>query len=448
MEAIKNAAMYVLGFKSYVMMPFIILILALIFGIKPLKAFKSALTLGVGFVGIFLVFDYFVEMIHPVVEALIERTGLHFNVLDVGWPPMAGITWSFSMAPLLIFLIMGFNVVLLITRATKTVNIDLWNYWHFIFAGAIVYNLTGNILLTVLVVLALSTFTLKMADWSAPAVHRFSGLEGISIPTFSAATYFPVGVLGNKLIDAIPGLNKIEANPEKLKEKLGILSEPMFIGFFTGILLGIGGGYEFRDVASLSVGIAAVSYILPKMCEIVGTALIPISEGMKVFIKKRLPNAGQTYIALDVAVLMGQPSIVVTGILLMPVALILAFLLPGITFIPLGDLANLMVLVSLICPITKGNVLRSFLLGIPIIIANLYLSSFFYAQYNETAASVGYAIAGYDGAFTSLVEGGNMVRVWMIQLFSGSFGALLILPVALVVLYFTRKIALRDHGDK
>ena len=58
------------------------------------------LALGVGFAGIFILFGFFVNDISPAVNAIVSRRGLDFPVLDVGWPPLAAITWaSMSRSP-------------------------------------------------------------------------------------------------------------------------------------------------------------------------------------------------------------------------------------------------------------------------------------------------------------------------------------------------------------
>ncbi|MDQ2086726.1 PTS transporter subunit IIC [Herbivorax sp. ANBcel31] len=445
MDIIKNVTMYILGFEPYVMLPFIILILAMIFRIKLSTAIKSSFTIGIGFIGIFVIFDYFVTIINPVIQKLISRAGLQLDILDAGWPPLAAITWAFSLAPLLLVILILLNIILLITKLTKTVNIDIWNYWHFIFAGALVYNISSSVFLSILASITTFIITIKLADWSAPMLHKFSGLKGISVPTLSAVAYFPFGVLGNKLIDYIPFVNKINANPEKIKEKMGLIGEPMIIGFILGVLLGIGAGCDIRQIAEFAFGIAAVIYILPKMANIVGTSLIPISEGMKDFIKKHFPKTKKTYIGLDVAVIIGLPSVVVTSILLIPVSLALAFILPGVRFIPLGDLVNLVVIASLLCVATKGNVVRSFLIGIPIVILHLYLASNMAYLYTRLAGSVNFSLADYDGIFTSFLDGGNALRVWTVETFSGNIYAFLLLPVVVGVLYLTRKFSSKNN---
>jgi len=190
MIILKNSIMYFLTFKPYVMLPVIIFILAMVFRIKIAIALKSSLSIGIGFVGIFIAFDYFVKIINPVVQALIERAGLHFNVLDVGWPPLASITWSFPLAPILIIVFMIVNVLMLVFKLTKTVDIDIWNYWHFIFIAALIFGITGSYFLAVVASIISCIIVIKIADWSAPMVQKLSGMEGICLPNSICRSLF------------------------------------------------------------------------------------------------------------------------------------------------------------------------------------------------------------------------------------------------------------------
>lgn len=133
MNAISVFIEYIFSFEPYVVLPLIILIMALLFKIPLTKAFLSALTIGIGFIGIFIILGYFVENIGPAVEALISRTALDYNVLEVGWPPLAAIAWSYNLAPLLILLIILVNMIMLALKISKTVNVDIWNYWLYYF---------------------------------------------------------------------------------------------------------------------------------------------------------------------------------------------------------------------------------------------------------------------------------------------------------------------------
>lgn len=437
MEFITQFVETLLSFKSYVMLPILMLILSFIIGIKARKAFTASITLGIGFIGIFIVFDHFVGKIGPVLKLIIQRTGISQDVLDVGWPPLAGITWSFKLAPILILLILLVNIIMLVFKLTNTINIDIWNYWHFIFTAQLVYFISGNIPLAIIAAIVLLILCIKLADWSVDDVVKISGIKGVSITTLSGLAYYSFTLFLDSLFDKIPKFNKLKADPEHIKEKLGFFGEPMFLGIAMGVVLGIGAGYSLKDILDLALNIAAVIYILPKMSGILGEGLMPISEGMKEYMLRKFPNMKNTYIGLDLALLMGNPSAIVTGILLMPVALILAFILPGVRFIPLGDLPNTIGAVVMIVVATKGNVIRALLAAIPIIIGKLYAASAMANIFTGLASQSGYKVSGYDGTITSFLDGGNLMRLWIVRLFTGNIWAIALIPIAVYLLFFT-----------
>jgi PTS system galactitol-specific IIC component len=439
MEFVTHIIETMLSFKSYVMLPILMLILSFIIGIKARKAFTASITLGIGFIGIFIVFDHFVSKIGPVLKVIIERTGISQDVLDVGWPPLAGISWSFKLAPILILLILLVNIIMLVFKLTNTVNIDIWNFWHFIFVAQLVYFTTGSAVLAIASALVLLILCIKLADWSVDDVIKISGVEGVSITTLSGLAYYSITLFMDKIFDKIPRFNKLKADPEHIKEKLGFFGEPMFLGIAMGVVLGLAAGYDIKDILDLALNIAAVIYILPKMSAILGEGLMPISDGMKAYMLKKFPNMKNTYIGLDLALLVGNPSAIVTGILLMPVALILAFILPGVRFIPLGDLPNTIGAVVMIVVATKGNVVRAFLAGIPIIIGKLYAASAMADVFTGLASQSGYKVNGYDGVITSFLDGGNLMRFWIFKLFNGNLWAIAFVPIAVYLLFFTWK---------
>ncbi len=74
---------------------------------------------------------------------------------------------------------------------------------------------------------------LKLADWSAPLVAKYFGLEGISLPTLSSVVFFPIGLLFDKIIDKIQALT-VFILIRKRSEKMGIFGEPMMVGTILG----------------------------------------------------------------------------------------------------------------------------------------------------------------------------------------------------------------------
>jgi galactitol PTS system EIIC component len=453
MEAISSVITYILGFKVYVMLPVVIFIFAMIFRLNIKISVTSALAIGIGFIGIFITFDFFIATIGPALKILVARTGLSMNVLDVGWPPLASIAWSFRIAPVMILVIIAVNILMLLLRITRVVNIDIWNFWHFLMVGALVNAATSNICLAVAAVITAEIIVIKIGEWGAPHVQRYAKIPGVAITTLSVGAYYPAGVLGNALIDKIPFINRLKADPVSLKKKLGLAGEPVIIGFVMGLLLGFGGGYDLKKILELAFSIAAVVVILPAMCGILTSGLIPISEGMKGFVKRKLPHLGETYIGLDNAVLMGDPAIIVSGLLLMPVALVLAFTLPGIKFIPLGDLPNTMALVAMFVVATRGNVVRTFLIGIPVITAQLYVASYMADTFTKLAADAHFTFTGYSGTITSYLDGGLPLRLWLYKLFSGSTIALIATPAVIAALFLAwyiskKELVKEDNAEK
>ena len=438
MQFLNNVVKYLLSFQPYVLLPIIIFVLALIFKIEIKIAIKSSLQLGIGFIGLFMAFDYFVEIVKPVVSAIIDRMGLNMTVIDVGWPPLAAITWSFNLAPLLLAILIFINAIMLIFKMTKTINIDIWNYWHVIFLGSMLYYVTNSLLITFSISILSFILTLKLAEWTAPKIGKLMGMDGICVPHLSAIIHYPLALVGNKIIDKIPKLNKIEADPEAMQNRLGLFGEPMIIGLLLGFILGVSAGYEMKLILEIAIRFAAVIFILPKMSGILGEALIPISEGMKIFIQEKLPDRGETFIGLDVAILFGLPSNIVTALLLIPTSILLAIILPGVNFIPLGDLTNLLVPVAFITIATNGNIIRAYLLGIPIVVGTLYMASWVAPLLTDMALSIDYKIL--DGEmFTSFLDGGNLFRTWIMMLFDKNTIAMAFIPAVIWLIYYTYK---------
>lgn len=125
-----------LDLGATVILPVVIFLLGLFFRQKIGAAFRSGLTIGVAFVGIFLVIDLLVKNLGPAAQAMVKNLGVSLNVIDVGWPATSSIAWASSVAAFIIPLGIIVNVVLLVTKVTKTMNVDIWNFWHYTFTAA------------------------------------------------------------------------------------------------------------------------------------------------------------------------------------------------------------------------------------------------------------------------------------------------------------------------
>ncbi|EBG2393418.1 PTS galactitol transporter subunit IIC [Salmonella enterica subsp. enterica] len=427
---------YALGFGPTVLLPLVLFFLALFFKVKPAKALRSSLIVGIGFVGIYAIFDILTSNVGPAAQAMVERTGISLPVVDLGWPPLAAITWGSPIAPFVIPLTMLINVAMLALNKTRTVDVDMWNYWHFALAGTLVYYSTGSFVLGLSAAAIAAIVVLKLADWSAPLVAKYFGLEGISLPTLSSVVFFPIGLLFDKIIDKIPGVNRIHIDPENVQKKMGIFGEPMMVGTILGVLLGIIAGYDFKHILLLGISIGGVMFILPRMVRILMEGLLPLSEAIKKYLNAKYPGRDDLFIGLDIAVAVGNPAIISTALILTPISVFIAFLLPGNKVLPLGDLANLAVMASMIVLACRGNIFRAVITAIPVIVADLWIATKIAPFITGMAKDVNFKMAeGSSGQVSSFLDGGNPFRFWLLEIFNGNIIAIGLIPVLALIIY-------------
>lgn len=448
-KSLYDIVQYILGFGPTVMLPMILFIISLFFKIKPSKALRSSLIVGIGFVGIYAIFGILTNNVGPAAQAMVQRTGVDLPIVDLGWPPLSAITWGSPIAPFVIPLTILINIAMLAMNKTRTVDVDMWNYWHFALLGTLVYYITNSFILALLASTVITILVFKLSDWAAPLGEKYFGLEGVSLPTVSSITFFPVGLLGNKIIDSIPVIRDIHIDPIVIQKRFGVFGEPMMVGTILGLLLGILAGYDVKGILAIGINIGAVMFILPRMVSILMEGLMPLSEAIKQFLNKRYPGRDDLYIGLDIAVAIGNPAIISTALLLTPISIALAFLIPGNKVLPLGDLANLAVMISMVVLACKGNVFRAVLIGIPIIIGDLLIATNISPVITQMAKDVQFNFPkGSTGIVSSFLDGGNPLRFWILKIFDMNVIALILIPIVLGMLYFIYKSTFEEVNIK
>ena len=221
---------YILGFfdilsnlGASVMMPIIIFVIALCIGTGFGKALKSGLTIGVAFIGINLVINLLGNTIGPAAQQMVENLNLNLNILDVGWPTAAQIAFSTQVGAVIIPVCLLVNIVMLVFNLTQTADIDIWNFWQLAFTGSLVAIVTSSVPLGLLAAICEFVIALVLADLTAERIAKVTKMEGISFPHTMTVVLASISFVVDKIIDKIPGLNKIDINAKKLEEKLGVL---------------------------------------------------------------------------------------------------------------------------------------------------------------------------------------------------------------------------------
>lgn len=422
MDKLLSGVQAVLNLGPTVILPIAIFILGLVFKTGAKKAFKSGITIGIGFVGINLVINLLVTNLGPAAQQMVERFGLNLTVVDTGWPSAAAISWASPVAAILIPVCLVVNIVLLLLKVTKTLDIDIWNYWHFISAGATGYVVTGSWWFAILCTIIYQMAVLFVADKTAPMVERFYGLEGISLPTGSTAAFGPIGMLVGMGVAKIPGINKLNADPESIQKRFGIFGEPMMIGIILGCVIGALAGYDAGKVFQVGISMGAVMLLLPRMVKILMEGLIPISESVRSFLQKRYGDR-EIYIGLDAALAVGHPSVMSTALLLVPITLVLAIILPGNKVLPFGDLATIPFYIAFVVGSRKGNIIHSLIAGTVMIALSLYMATDFAEVHTQMLSGAKFDVPEGVTKISTLDMGGNLFN-WAILKFSQFWAAI------------------------
>jgi galactitol PTS system EIIC component len=423
------------AFKAYVMLPIIIFAIALAVRLPLQQALLSSVSLAAGFAGVFIAFNFFVANISPAVQQLSTVRGLSYPVLDVGWPPLAAITWASPLAIISIPMVLVLNLTMLALGLTRTIYIDIWNYWHFALLGALVMTSTGSMALGLSAVVIVAVYCFKMAEWSAPDIEREMGLKGISASPVSVNGLVPYIACVEWLIQRTP-LKSLGYFPQRDaqpgQERTGfsvvsLLSEPMVMGLCMGIALALAAGYGVQATLELGVHIAAVMFILPQCGGLIGKAMMPITSALRDQVTRRFPSRTNLVVALDTGFLMGHKAVIMTGLILMALAIVIALILPGNKVLPLGDLPNLISVMSLAVLMLRGNVLHAVLAGIPVIITFLLIASDMAPLYTSLALKTPSFNAQGLGQITAFTDGGHQVRYVLFALYQGQLWAWLAL---------------------
>ncbi|MCD8310108.1 MAG: PTS sugar transporter subunit IIC, partial [Prevotellaceae bacterium] len=321
---------YIIGLGAAVMMPIIFTILGVCIGIKLGKALKSGLLIGVGFVGLSVITALLTSSLSPSLSKVVEIYGLQLQIFDMGWPAAAAVAYNTSVGAFIIPICLCVNLLMLFTKTTRTVNIDLWNYWHFAFIGAVVYFACGSILWGFFTAIICYILTLIMADMTAKKFQGFyDKMEGISIPQPFSGGFVPFAWAINKLLDKIPGFDKLEIDAEGMKRKFGLLGEPIFLGVIVGMIIGMfacGSWQELVDgipgILGLGIKMGAVMELIPRITTLFIEGLKPISDATRELIAKKFKGASGLNIGMSPALVLGHPATLVVSLLLIPVALL------------------------------------------------------------------------------------------------------------------------------
>ncbi|MCC0642725.1 MULTISPECIES: PTS galactitol transporter subunit IIC [unclassified Clostridioides] len=384
-------------FGSAIIVPIIIFIIAKIFKVTTKKSFLSAVYAGVALQGFTLILNSFTPIITPVINRMVDSTGVNLPVFDVGWQATSLVAFSTSAGMIYLGLGILLQTILFLVKWTDVFQpSDLWNNYSYMVWGAMVIGVTGNFPLGIGCMVLLNLYSLLISElvakrWSS--YYRYPNCTIIAMHNVEASVF---AVFADPIYNKL-GLNKIKLNPKELEKKLGFLGEPITLGLFLGMFIGILGNMTrittmeaWGEIMKVGISTSAVMAIFPKVASMFAQAFAPITEAAR----KIMQKAGnrEWYIAVNDAVGYGEPATLISGLILIPIMLVVAMILPGNQVLPVVDLLAIPYMVQGLVAVHNGNIPKVIVSGIIWFGLGLYICTSTAPLFTDMATSVGVAI--------------------------------------------------------
>lgn len=448
-----NVFSYIISLGASVMMPILFTIIGVCIGMKFGKALKSGLYVGVGFVGLGIVTSLLTTNFSDPLTAISQIYHLQLNVFDMGWPAAAAVAYNTAVGALIIPICLGINFLMLITKTTRTVNIDLWNYWHFAFIGAVVYFVFGQSLLWgYFAAIVCYMITLVCADLTADRFQRYYNLPGISIPQPFCQSFMPFALAIGWLLEKIPGFSKLDLDAEGMKRKFGVLAEPLVLGVIVGMLIALAAHQDVKGVLSLGVIMGAVMELIPRITKLFIDGLMPISDKTKEVVDRRFKGK-KVHIGMSPALVIGHPTTLVCSLILIPVIIAVAVVVPGNQFLPLASLAGMFYLFPIVLPYTKGNVVKTLIIGLVALTIGLYFVTDMAPDFTKAASAVFAATGDKAAKVPDGFEAGSIdfasslfgYTIYALMKYIKWIGAAILVVITVALMLVNRRLIVKDE---
>ncbi|NBH80833.1 PTS galactitol transporter subunit IIC [Clostridiaceae bacterium] len=391
----------------------VMFLLGLIFQAGFSKSLRGGIYAGIGLAGLNVIVNQAVGQLTPAIQAFSERFSSNLSVADIGWGS-SGIAFAWPGLAFVILGILAVNAVMVLLKVTKTMWTDIWSIWHGNVVGGFVWAATGgNVTLGVLAGVLFLAIGSLIADLTAKDYQDFNSMPGISVPC-------TVNLLGltakgfNRLIEAVPGLRDINASPENIRKKMGVFGELGVIGAVIGTLIGVLAGYSYGPALNLGFQVGVLMVFLPKTVSVLCEGVIPVANAITEFIQDHFEGR-ELYVGVDCAALLGHPSVMAAAVLLYPLIIVLAVLLPGNSLLPIASLALVPYWCGACAAQLKGNVFRIVLFILIWSIPVFYIASAMAPVHTETMGLLG--LADPASMNSSLDMGGDPLGGLLVYIF-------------------------------
>lgn len=365
---------------------------------------------GIGLTGFSWIINQFTLIVIKIVYKMVNNTGIKSPIVDIGWE--AGAVASFGSAIGLTFFIFGLlvEIILFATRITKVfMPSNLWNNFVFMLWGSLAFYVTHDWWLSLGLSFFMLLYTLLFAEIQADRWSTYYKSKNITVCSAQNIVQTIPAILLDPLWNRL-GFNRTTLTPTTLKHKLGIFGESPILGAALGLFISLIANIKelnqvsaWEQIFQFTIQLSAVITIFPLIATVFNMAFTPLAEQIdKSRKQKQKSNLGieinpihdkkRWFLAVDDSVGYGESATIISGIVLIPIMLILAFLLPDNKTLPIVDLVFLPFMVESIVAITNGNILKVIATSIVWFSLGLYTASWLGPIYTYAIAHYGVTI--------------------------------------------------------
>ena len=455
MEAFLNTLSNIFGtFGSGIIIPVILFVLAKAMGVDTKKAFNSALLCGVGLTGFNLVINSYMGVIAPVVQSMVDNAGVNLPTLDTGWQSTSIIAYSTTVGVLFIGVAIALQIILFLVGYTDVfMASDLWNNYSFMVWGSMLYALTKNMWLAMALMVVQLFYILLFSEMCAVRWGTYYEYDGCCMTAPHHLEAFPFAVCMDWLLTKL-GFNKIKINAAALQKKLGLLGEPMMIGLFVGLLIGLIGNAPFLfgenalsawgTALGAAINTAAIMAVFPKVASIFASAFTSLSDAYKARAAESAKDR-RWFLSVNDACGYGETNTLVTGVILIPIMLLLSFVLPGNQILPMADLCALPYMVEVFVCISNGNIAKSLVMGAIWFSLGLIITSQLAPIFTQVAVEAGFQL---PQAGVNVCSFGILCHPLICALFYAFYSQNIIIIAVVIAIYVVLYIWFRGNKQK
>ncbi|MBY0755769.1 PTS glucitol transporter subunit IIA [Clostridium sardiniense] len=378
------------------LMLIVLTLLAICMRVKFSKALEGGIKLAIALTAMGSIIGILTGNFAPALQAFVKSTGIELSITDVGWAPLATITWGSVYTLYFLMIIVIVNIIMLVINQTDTLDVDIFNVWHLSIIGLIVmYYSDNNLLLATLLVILIGVLKIKNADLMKPTFNDLLNMPDTNPTTTTHLNFMlnPVIMIFDKIFDKIfPFLDKYDFDAAQLNRRIGFWGSKFAIGVYLGVFIGILG----RQTPQIIFTLAFIGGMCLELFSFIGSwfieAVEPLSQGITNFLSKKF--AGRRFnIGIDWPFLASRAEMWAAANVLAPIMLVMALFLPGNKILPLGGIIAIGLTPALLV-VTRGKMIRMIITGCFMLPIFLWSGTAIAGFVTTTAKAVGAFPAG------------------------------------------------------